>query len=172
MNDKDAGKQQLEEVDPAALRRARDLIGAKRAKAAGRRSVGPSALIVGLSLVALAIGYFFDDSPSAVDSRARSEPVACGVDDSQCHGQRIIAQIQAPCSAALEAKLQRPPTWDDSAFERRFSQPAWYGPSRTLIFYGRRAVVTNALGMTQQPAYFCVVTTTGAVVKADFPDLD
>lgn len=159
-----------EEQERQALKRARSLLASKRRAAERRSKSAPTLTIAALTIIGVALTFAFDRDaqPSRYDAAGAAN---CGTHDSACLGARIISEVQAPCSRAIEAQLQAAPEWRDSAWERRFHSPAWYQPPDQLIFYGSRATVQNALGLKLEPAYFCVVTRGGTVVRADLVDL-
>lgn len=153
----------------AALDRARALIARRRKAAEARERVLPTLTILALVVIGLGLSHIFREKPST--ERPYAYEPRCDADDSACLGTQIIDLVQEPCTRALEAQLQYPPDWNDSSWQRRFASPAWYQPPDQLIFYGRQATVRNALGMELTPHYFCVVTRSGAAVKAGIPDL-
>lgn len=154
------------EREAVELQRARSLLTKKRQAEERRSRLAPTVAIATLTLVGLALSaaYDRDGDPAAIRT------ATCDPGDSACLGARILSQIQAPCSRAIEGQLKHSPEWMDSAWERRFSAPAWHKPPDQLIFYGNRIKVKNSLGMQLSPSYFCVVKRDGTVVRAELRD--
>lgn len=159
-----------EEQERLALQRARALLTRRRGAADRASKIAPTITIAALTALAFALTLAFDRDERASEYSS-ADAARCADDDSACLGARIISQIQEPCSRAVEAQLQQPPEWSDSAWERRFHSPAWYRPPDQLIFYGSRATVKNTLGGQLTPSYFCVVTREGALIRATLRDL-
>lgn len=158
-----------------ALARAKQLqreIRQKRAFAA-RESRVTSILVLAIILVWGANRLF--DEPSSYDDRA-TVPAAeqsCTSTDAGCLGHKLRAQIQYPCTLAVESLLTYQHEWTDGMLDVRFDAPTWYVPSDTIIFTGSKLLVSNVFNAKQQVSYFCVVdATTGVVRNAGIPSLD
>lgn len=154
------------EQERQALERARRLLASRRRVAERRSKIAPALTIAALTIIGFALTFAFDRDAKPARSDGAGT-TTCGTDDSACLGARIISEVQAPCSRAIEAQLQHAPEWRDSAWERRFHSPAWYQPPDQLIFYGNRVTVQNAVGLKLEPAYFCVVTRGATVLRAE-----
>lgn len=155
-----------------SLERARTAIASHRALAqnADRRKRTP--WLIAAAALSLLFMYLSTEKHTAGDVGEAAAAV-CGSNDSACQGRKLIAQIQAPCSRAVESLLSYQPEWAEGTFGRRFDNPAWYEPTRTIIFTGRHLLAENGFGAQRKLQYFCVVDVgSGRIVNAGLPELD